>query len=296
MEALLMPGQTGFVFHNDNTSPPKENSVFSLFSLKGKTAIVTGAGAGIGFAAVETFAEAGANIALWYNSNFDAVKKAAQISEKYGVICRAYQVNVTDEDSVIEAVDKAVRHLNGRLDIFVANAGIPWLDGNIIDSKTDVFRNINDIDYYSIYYSAKAAGQHFRRQKLQGTTINGNKLENYNYGSFVVTSSMSGLRQLLPQCATPYGAAKAAVTHFSRGLAVEWVNFARVNIISPGYINTEMLSVAPDALRLPWKGKTPMGREGTAAELKGAYLYLASDASSYTTGAEIVIDGGYTLV
>lgn len=99
-------------------------------------------------------------------------------------------------------------------------------------------------------------------------------------------------------------------------MAVEWVGFARVNTVSPGYIATEMLSTAPQATKDIWKLKNPMGREGEPNELKGAYLYLASDASSYTTGAgktmlslldfgnpadnpflpkDIRVDGGYCL-
>ena len=80
-----------------------------------------------------------------------------------------------------------------------------------------------------------------------------------------------------------------------KSLAVEWVGFARANTVSPGYIGTEILSFAEAPMRSIWQDKTPMGREGQAQELKGAYLYLASDAASYTTGADIIIDGGYSL-
>jgi len=78
-------------------------------------------------------------------------------------------------------------------------------------------------------------------------------------------------------------------------LAVEWVGFARCNSISPGYIATEITDFVPTETKNIWRGKTPMGREGEASELKGAFLYLASDAASYTTGADIVVDGGYCL-
>lgn len=76
---------------------------------------------------------------------------------------------------------------------------------------------------------------------------------------------------------------------------MEWVRFARANSVSPGYIATEISSFVDDNTKNIWKDKIPMGREGEAQELKGAYLYLASDAASYTTGADIVVDGGYTL-
>lgn len=80
-----------------------------------------------------------------------------------------------------------------------------------------------------------------------------------------------------------------------KSLAVEWVQYARANTVSPGYIATEISDFVPQETKNLWKDKIPMGREGRAEELKGAYLYLASDASSYTTGADLVVDGGYTL-
>ena len=80
-----------------------------------------------------------------------------------------------------------------------------------------------------------------------------------------------------------------------RSLAVEWVQFARANSISPGYMATEISDFVPKETKAIWKDKIPMGREGEAHELKGAYLYLASDASSYTTGTDIIVDGGYCL-
>lgn len=83
------------------------------------------------------------------------------------------------------------------------------------------------------------------------------------------------------------------IPYAGKSLAVEWVRFARANTVSPGYIATEISNFIPTETKTVWKDKIPMGREGTPEELKGAYLYLASDASSYTTGADIVVDGGY---
>jgi sorbose reductase len=78
-----------------------------------------------------------------------------------------------------------------------------------------------------------------------------------------------------------------------KSLAVEWVRFARANTVSPGYIATEISNFVPEETKNIWRDKIPMGREGEAHELKGAYLYLASDASTYTTGADLIVDGGY---
>lgn len=78
-----------------------------------------------------------------------------------------------------------------------------------------------------------------------------------------------------------------------KSLSVEWVRFARANTISPGYIATELSNFVPQETKNIWRDKIPMGREGQPHELKGAFLYLASDASTYTTGADLIVDGGY---
>ncbi|EPS42284.1 hypothetical protein H072_3765 [Dactylellina haptotyla CBS 200.50] len=296
MEALLLPGQKNGIYNDYNTQPPPDGTaVFDLLSLKGKTAIITGAGGGIGFAAAEAFAEAGANVAIWYNSNSAAVEKAAQLSEKHKVNCRAYKVDVTSEDEVKKAVDQGVRDLNGRLDVFVANAAIAWFSGRILDASTEDFVKILNSNLFSVYYAAKAAGLHFRRQKETEKDVFGQPLNNFTYGSFIVTSSASTVKQLHPQVGTPYSSTKGFLEQFVKGLALEWVTFARVNSVCPGYVTTEMLKTVPDEIRAVWRGQVPMGREGTVTECKGLYLYLATDASAFTTGTNVVIDGGYSL-
>lgn len=87
---------------------------------------------------------------------------------------------------------------------------------------------------------------------------------------------------------------KELTSYIGKPLAIEWVRYARANSVSPGYVATEISNFVPDEVKGVWRDKIPMGREGEADELKGAYLYLASDASSYTTGADILVDGGYT--
>lgn len=195
-----------------------------------------------------------------------------------------------EEDSVQTAVDTAVKDLGGRLDIFVANSGIPWTQGAAIEGEMSHYHKVVATDLDGTFLCARAAAKHWKRQKFEGTDINGNKLENFNYGSFVATASMSGHIVNIPQLQAAYNAAKAGVIHLVRSLAVEWVKFARANSISPGYINTEISDFVPKETKDIWKGKIPMGREGEASELKGGFLYLASDASTYTTGADILID------
>ncbi|WYZ38633.1 hypothetical protein EsH8_III_000547 [Colletotrichum jinshuiense] len=282
-------------FKHDATVAPASGRVLPLFSLKGKTAIVSGAGAGIGLQVAHAYAEAGANVAIWYNNNKSALDRAAEIEKEYGVKCKAYQVNVTSHQAIQESVQQIVSEFNGRLDIFVANSGIAWEEGPLIDGPMDVADRVMSVNLNGTIYCAQVAGAHFRRQKKEGTTIDGKKLEGFTYGSFIATASMSGHIVNVPQAQAVYNASKAGVIHLCKSLAVEWVDFARANTISPGYIKTEISAFAGAEAKRQWKNKTPMGREGEAGELKGAYLYLASDAASYTTGADLVVDGGYCL-
>jgi sorbose reductase len=134
---------------------------------------------------------------------------------------KAYKVNVTDAEDVKKGLTQSVKDLNGRLDIFVANAGIPWTQGNMIDGELDHYRKVVTTDLDGVYYCARAAGEIWRRQAQEGTDMNGSKLENYSYGSFIATASMSGHIVNFPQLQSAYNAAKAAVLHLTKCLAVE---------------------------------------------------------------------------
>ncbi|GAB7351020.1 hypothetical protein MBLNU459_g1509t1 [Dothideomycetes sp. NU459] len=286
---------TNGVFSINNTVAPNVTRVLPLFSLKGKTAIVSGAGAGIGLAIAQAYAEAGADVAIWYNANKKAIERAAEIEKEYGVKCKAYQVDVTDEAAVKAAVDENVKEFNGRLDVFVANSGIPWTQGPAIEGEISHYHKVVSTDLDGVFFCARACGDVWRRQGKDGTDLNGKKLENYTLGSFIATASMSGHIVNIPQLQAAYNAAKAGVIHLCKCLAVEWVQFARVNSVSPGYMATEISDFVPTETKDVWRSKIPMGREGEAHELKGAFLYFASDAASYTTGADLVVDGGYVL-
>jgi len=276
----------GGSFRHGNTEAPTAKLVMPLFSLKGKTAIISGAGAGIGLAVARGYAEAGANVAIWYHSNKDALKRAEDIEKEFGVKCRAYQVDVRNAQAVDEAIISQVKEFNNRLDIFVANAGIPWTQGPMIGGELEHYQNVMKIDVDGVWYCARTAARIWREQKKS-------QLEGFTYGKFIATASMSGHIANIPQLQTAYNAAKANVRHMVQGLAVEWVQFARANSISPGYIATEISKFVPPETKDIWRDKIPMGREGEPIELVGAYLYLASDASSYTTGTDIIVDGGY---
>ena len=259
--------------------PKTGKTIQDLFSLKGKVASITGSSGGIGWAVAEAYAQAGADVAIWYNSK-PAEEKAAYLEKTYGVKAKAYKCNVSSYEDVEKTILDIEKTFGG-LDIFVANAGVPWTSGKSVDAEgIDDWHKIIDLDLSAVYYCAKVAGKIFKK--------NGK-------GSFIITASMSGHIVNVPQMQAPYNAAKAACIHLSKSLAVEWASFARVNSVSPGYIRTEISDFVDEEIKSKWHTLTPLGREGETQELVGAYVYLASDASTYTTGTDILVDGGYTL-
>lgn len=253
--------------------------VMDLFLLKGKVASITGGSSGIGYAVAEAYAQAGADVAIWYNST-PAEELAASLGAKYGVTCRAYKCAVGNAAEVKATVAQQVQDF-GRIDVFVANAGVPWRLGALVDLEDDddeAWHKLVNTDLDGVYYCAKHVGKVFKKQKS---------------GSFIITASMSGHIVNVPQTQAAYNAVKAACLHLGKSLAVEWAHFARVNTVSPGYIVTPIVQGVSQERIDSWLPLIPMGRRGLAQELVGAYLYLASNASTYTTGSDIIVDGGY---
>lgn len=153
-------------------------------------------------------------------------------------------------------------------------------DAGVLDGSVEDWERVIHTDLSGTAYCAKAVGAHFKQR---------------GSGSFVITASMSGHIANFPQEQTSYNVAKAGCIHLAKSLANEWRDFARVNSISPGYIDTGLSDFIDQKTQDLWYSMIPMGRPGLAKELKGAYVYLISDASSYTTGTDIIIDGGYTV-
>ena len=168
-------------------------------------------------------------------------------------------MDITSYDAVQAAVDGIVREFHGRLDVFVANAGLAWQQGPLLDGGLDHYKQIVTVNLDGTAYCARAAGRHFRRQKAEGTTADGGNLQGYTYGSFIATASMSGHIVNIPQLQAAYNASKAAVVHMCRSLGVEWVGFARANSVSPGYIRTEISDFNSAEVRSVWADKIPMG-------------------------------------
>ncbi|KAJ5758937.1 NADP-dependent mannitol dehydrogenase [Penicillium odoratum] len=260
---------------------PQAESLKDLFSLKGKVVVVTGASGarGMGIEAARGCAEMGADLAITYSSRPEGGEKnAKELAETYGVKVKAYKCDVGSWESVQELVKNTIKDF-GKIDAFIANAGRTANSG-ILDGSVEDWEEVIQTDLNGTFHCAKAVGAHF---KERGT------------GSFVITSSMSGHIANFPQEQTSYNVAKAGCIHMARSLANEWRDFARVNSISPGYIDTGLSDFVEKDVQDLWNSMIPMGRNGQAKELKGAYVYLVSDASTYTTGADLIIDGGYCV-
>jgi sorbose reductase len=128
----------------------------------------------------------------------------------------AYQVNITNQEEVEKTVDQVVTDFNGRLDVFVANSGIAWSEGPALDSSVSHYHEVLSTNLDGVYYSALAAGKHWRRQAKERTTIHGKELENFALGSFIATASMSGHIVNVPHIQAAYNVSKAGVIHLCK--------------------------------------------------------------------------------
>ncbi|ODV83567.1 hypothetical protein CANARDRAFT_29794 [[Candida] arabinofermentans NRRL YB-2248] len=259
-------------------TPDLPPHVLDMFSLKDKVAVVTGAAQGIGYVVAEALAQAGASVAFWDLQ--DPTESAAKVAKETGVKCRSYQGDISNASSV-EATVQQIEADFGRIDVFIANAGINIPSESCLgDNANRVWNKVIDVNLNGCFYCCREVGKIFKKQ---------------GSGSIVMTASMSAHIINTPMNQAAYNSSKAAVKHLSKSLAVEFAGFARVNSVSPGYIATTINDVLPMHFKKRWWSVIPMGREGHPRELVGAYLYLASNASTYTTGTDIVVDGAFTV-
>jgi NAD(P)-dependent dehydrogenase (short-subunit alcohol dehydrogenase family) len=252
-----------------------------LFSIKDRKIIVTGGAQGIGKTVALSLLAAGAQVGL-VDINVDkAAQTAAEIADATGGKCAAFACDVTDPQAVTATVDAFVARF-GTLDAVFNNAGITYFKAAEMLTPDEWQRVIN-VNLNGVFYIAQAAARQFIREKKAGSIVN--------------TASMSGLIVNIPQQQSSYNTSKSAVIHLTKSLAVEWAQHQiRVNCISPGYIRTDMTgSVRQDWVAF-WEDLIPFKRMGTPEELAGAVIYLMSDASTYTSGANLVIDGCFTCI
>jgi sorbose reductase len=249
----------------------------NLFRLDGKSALVTGASSGIGKQVALAYAQAGATVAIAARHHEPLQELAAEIVAG-GATVLPITCDVTQPEQVTAMLNRVTDELGG-IDIAVCNAGIIALE-SLLDMPLEDFQGIQNTNVNGVFLTAQAAAKAMVAQQRAGTII--------------TTASMSGHIINTPQQVGHYCTSKAAVIHLTKAMAMEFApHNIRVNSVSPGYILTELVEPYREYHAL-WEPKIPLGRLGQPEELVGLYLYLASDASSYMTGSDLVIDGGYT--
>jgi NAD(P)-dependent dehydrogenase (short-subunit alcohol dehydrogenase family) len=252
-------------------------------SLNGRTAVITGGARGIGLAIARSLAADGANVALL--DLLENVQDTAQeIADKYGVQAFGQRLDVTDQNATEAAFD-AISDRLGVPQVLLTAAGIE-INRDSIEVSADQWRKVIDVNLTGTFFSAQSFGRGLLKAGLPGSAI--------------LISSMSGSIVNVPQWAASYNASKAAVAHLGKSLAVEWAAAGiRVNSIAPGYVLTDLTQQIIDrepAIKDDWISRIPLGRMATPEDLSGLVSFLASDTSSYLTGQQIIIDGGYTAV
>lgn len=254
--------------------------IIEKMRLDGKRIFVTGGARGIGKSVATAFAEAGADLAIVDVDIEEAKRTAQELADMNQVRAIAIQTDVTNPDQVRDMVDTVVRELGG-LEVAFCNAGI-CMNIPAEDMTYEQWRKVIDINLSGVFLTAQAAGKYMLA---------------HGGGSIINTASMSAHIVNVPQPQCSYNASKAGVIQLTKSLAIEWAKRGvRVNSISPGYIGTELTLNSPSLQPLieQWNAMAPYGRLGKPEELQSICVYLAGDTSSFTTGSDFVVDGGFT--
>ncbi|MGI6004939.1 MAG: SDR family oxidoreductase [Christensenellales bacterium] len=254
--------------------------ILEKMKLDGKKAFVTGGARGIGKSIAQALAEAGADIAIVDLDIHEAEKTCDEIQKANGNKMMAIQTDITSPEQVNAMIDTILKEF-GKLDVAFCNAGISN-EVAVEDDTYEDWKRIIEVNLNGTFLTAQAAGRVMLKQ---------------GGGSIICTASMSGHIINIPQREASYAASKAGVIHMAKAMAIEWAaRGVRVNTISPGYIATEMTLNSPALVPLidRWNQLSPLHRMGKPEELQSIAVYLAGDTSSFTTGADFLIDGAYT--
>lgn len=255
----------------------KRNGILNRFRLDDKVALITGGTRGIGLAVAHAFGEAGARLFICgRNDNADAEAELRAAGYDATFIAADLGRDGAARTLVAEVLEHA-----GRIDVLINNAGTA-IHGDSADFPDAEWRRLMALNVDAVFGCCQAVIPAMRAQ---------------GGGSIVNMGSMSGIASNIPQNQVAYNSSKAAVHMMSKSLASELAaDNIRVNALAPGYVQTEMSQGGiddPDWFPI-WRSMTPMGRVAQPDEIAAATLFLAAPASSYVTGAVLVIDGGYT--
>ncbi len=246
--------------------------------LEGKTALITGASRGIGKGIAEKFAEHGANIAFTFANSVDSARALEnELSSKYGVKVKGYQSNAAvfqEANDLVEAIGKDF----GDFDILVNNAGITR-DNLLMRMTEEQWDEVIDVNLKSVFNLTKASVRNFLKLKR---------------GSIINMSSVVGVTGNAGQ--SNYSASKAGILGFSKSVAKELGSRnIRCNVITPGFIQTEMTHQLGDDVMKTWMEQIPLKRGGTVDDVANLTVFLASDMSTYITGQVMSVCGGMVM-
>jgi len=257
-------------------------SMKNAFSVKGKAVVITGGSKGIGFGIASAFADEDADVAIIARGEADGAAAASRLSGIYCGAHRFYRADVSNMAECKAAVGRIIEDY-GRIDVLVNNAGITP-NGDLLDMDEELSEYFAciDIDLHGAVRMAYLAGRHMRGRGGGGKIIN-------------ISSNLGTVANRLINL-TPYCAAKAAINHFTRAMALELAKYnIQINAIAPGYTLSEATAKLDETTLGGMAGVTPDGRLGTPLEIGALAVFLASAAADHITGEVIAVDGGHAL-
>lgn len=258
--------------------PGRTMNAKDLFDLTGRVAIVTGGSVGLGRQMAEALGEMGANLVLCARKILRC-QQAAEELQKLRVTALAFACDVKNPASIQEVVDATVARF-GRIDILINNAGTSW-GAPVEEMRLEHWNKVIETNLTGTFLFSQAVGKIMIPQRR---------------GKIINVASVAGLHGAPPEFqAIGYHASKGGVITFTKDLACKWaMHNIHVNAIAPGWFPTDMSAVVIERNNELLRKRIPLGRFGNECDLKGAAVFLASDASDFVTGHVLVVDGGQT--
>lgn len=249
-----------------------------LFDLSGRVAIITGGSVGLGRQMAQGLAEMGANAVICARKKERCEQAAKQLAE-LGVQTLALACDVRNADQIGSVVEATISRF-GRIDILINNAGTSW-GAAVEEMQLEHWNKVIETNLTATFLFSQAVGRQMVRERR---------------GKIINIASVAGLRGASPELqAIGYHASKGGVIALTKDLACKWgPHNIQVNAIAPGWFPTHMSAVVIERNKETFLKRVPLGRFGSEDDLKGAAVFLASDASNYVTGQVLVVDGGQT--